>query len=96
MNGNEPTFRWDTHGITAFDFDYGANDSIVNINSRRGVRFNKFGLFGFDNVDGFTWKPKSISDINDNSLFYLTWDGLKLRPSGSIYKGSYSNDEGSQ
>jgi hypothetical protein len=86
MNNNEPTFRWDSHGITAYDFNNDVSDSrLSGINKSKGVRFDRFGLYGYSGIDGETWKPKSVSRKNDSvpnidsmSTFALTWEGLKV------------------
>jgi hypothetical protein len=83
MNGDEPTFRWDTHGITAYDFESSGGDSVItDINPYKGVRFDRFGLYGYSGINGETWKPTGINtgtnSIEDYSTFYLTWAGLKV------------------
>jgi hypothetical protein len=48
MNGDEPTFRWDSHGITAYSFKNDAsNVYLTDIDKRKGVRFDRFGLYGY-------------------------------------------------
>ena len=84
MNGDQPTFRWDTHGITAYDFDNSTSDVYLSgINKKKGVRFDRFGLYGYSGIDGETWKPTGIDSgddsIEDHSTFYLTWEGLKVK-----------------
>lgn len=88
MNANQPTFRWDTHGLTAYDFDNSTHDSrIAGWNPTKGVRFDRFGLYGYSGIDGETWHPTTISGksdigtIEDFSTFYLTWEGLKVKNS---------------
>ena len=97
MNGDEPTFRWDSHGITAYDFDNSASDVwLAGINKNKGVRFDRFGLYGYklpkDGVlTGENWKPTGIytgvNSIEEHSTFYLTWEGLKVKNSnGAILR----------
>lgn len=85
MNANQPTFRWDSHGLTAYDFDNSTNDiRLSGWNPTKGVRFDRFGLYGYTGIDGETWHPTTISGdstvgtIEDFSTFYLTWEGLKV------------------
>jgi hypothetical protein len=88
MNGDEPTFRWDSHGITAYDFDNSLSDTLVSgINKYKGVRFDRFGIYGYDlpehgEMSGENWYPTGINtgnnSIEDHANFYLTWDGLKV------------------
>jgi hypothetical protein len=54
MNGDEPYFRWDDHGITAYDFTETTKGYISNYNTKRGVRFDRFGIYGYDmQLEGF-------------------------------------------
>lgn len=85
MNGNQPTFRWDTHGITAYGFDNSSNDVILSgLDTQKGVRFDRFGIYGYTGIDGEKWHPTTISGaspvptIDEKSTFYLTWEGLKV------------------
>lgn len=84
MNYDEPVFRWDTFGISAYDaewMDTEAGSIVKNVNSKKFVRFDKYGIYGINevgNIDGASWKPGKIKDIDDNATFALTWDGLKV------------------
>jgi hypothetical protein len=84
MNYDEPVFRWDTFGISAYDAEWTdteAGSVISNVNSKKFVRFDKYGIYGINEVgsiDGANWKPGEIKDINDNATFALTWEGLKV------------------
>jgi hypothetical protein len=78
MNGEQPTFRWDSHGITAYAFDNEDSDIwISGMDKEKGVRFDRFGLYGYCGPNGEYWKPKNLSEIDQYSTFSLTWDGLK-------------------
>ena len=96
MNYDEPAFRWDAFGLTAFDAKWTNNEfgtSIEDINSRKFIRFDKFGLYGINNaqnIDGLSWYPgknapkddkdyKPEKDIDKNATFALTWEGLKVK-----------------
>jgi hypothetical protein len=58
MSGAEPTFRWDTYGLTAYDFTMPDNlGTIIDINPTIGVRFDRMGIYGFTGVDGSLWHP---------------------------------------
>jgi hypothetical protein len=101
MNGGEPTFRWDAYGLTAYYFKTGINQSYINgIDTCKGVRFDRLGIYGFDGKDGASWHPKAIeatvldedenqildSDcLKANASFYLTWDGLRIIPNNLKY-----------
>jgi hypothetical protein len=86
MNGNEPCFRWDAFGITAYSFESENNDGyITNLDTSRGVRFDRFGIYGYDGPDGATWHPGSVGAVLDDSLFALTWDGLFIKLGNATY-----------
>lgn len=88
MNGSEAYFRWDVYGITAYDFDNPLKPEYINgLNTSKGVRFDRFGIYGFEGIDGANWHPNCVADwdntpgadpIRAHSLFELTWDGLYL------------------
>ena len=97
MRGDEPYFRWDEYGITAYDFSNSLDERYINgLNTKRGVRFDRFGLYGYDMttgflvngeniIDGSLWHPKSLQEVTDNALFGLTWDGLFLKLGNAYY-----------
>jgi hypothetical protein len=90
MSGNEPAFRWDAYGISAYDAHWqklGDSTSVISgIDSKKFVRFDKYGIYGIDNaagIDGANWHPTgdhatAMQTIEDKSTFALTWKGLKV------------------
>lgn len=93
MNGEEPYFRWDALGLTSYAF----NDSIEGrgdqkINYRKGVRFDRFGIYGFNEKDGVNWHPTSGEEVRTNAQFALTWDGLWLNLGFAKYSECYVYD----
>lgn len=83
MSGDEPVFRWDAYGISAYDalWSGGEVPTISGINTRKFVRFDKNGIYGIDNspgVDGASWHPQNIGEIEQKATFALTWEGLKV------------------
>lgn len=73
-----PAFVWDKNGINAYMKD-GSNPIDYN----KVVRFSKFGLYGHIGTGTDIWNPQNISDVINNSVFSLTWKGLKINlPSG--------------
>jgi hypothetical protein len=81
MNYDEPVFRWDAYGLTAFDAKWKEVEGstlVDEVNPNKFVRFDKFGLYGIDksSVDGNIWRPRNTLEINDKAIFYLNWDGL--------------------
>jgi hypothetical protein len=66
MDNDEPAFRWDKHGITAF----AKNGSGICI-AHQFVRFDKYGVYGINlpSIDGTTWAPENESEITAKSTF---------------------------
>lgn len=90
MYGDEPTFRWDAFGITAYDF---ANNNPMLPILDTGVRFDRLGVYGFTGAPGdwhpdhvVTWEtstdthepPKAANGIREHSIFEVTKEGLYL------------------
>ena len=78
MNADEPLFKWDAHGISAFDTTVYEGD-VVGTDTDKFVRFDKHGLYGVDGRDGSTWHPEDQDQIMETANFALTWDGLKVQ-----------------
>ena len=84
MNVDEPVFRWDAFGLSAFDVDWTKTNIKGATNPYKFVRFDKHGIYGINTeagdsaIDGRTWKPTSIDEIDDYATFALTWEGLKV------------------
>jgi hypothetical protein len=96
MNGDHPTFRWDSKGITAYSFATEVNEETgietdSDYNYNKGVRFDRFGLYGYDG-QGQTWAPRDLEEIRQKSRFALTWDGLVFRMGGGQYDKYYGVD----
>lgn len=81
MDGTTPAFRWDTNGITAY---WNGKDSITPYDSpdfkmNRFVRFDKFGIYGYNGSDDDkNFVPLSEDEVRSNSIFSLTWSGLLI------------------
>ena len=93
MNGDSPTFRWDSFGLTAYDFIPIEGKYTTNINSDKGVRFDRFGLYGFNKTGGAGWHPASIKEVRDNSVFMATWDGFEFNKDGYAHLGNAGNGQ---
>ena len=91
MSGEEPVFRWDAYGISAYDATWTTANGISTIsgvNSKKFVRFDKNGIYGINNapgIDGQSWHPTGVGydnnpnkEIDANATFALTWEGLKV------------------
>ena len=84
MSGDEPVFRWDAFGISAYDALWTRGEgfsTISGVNTRKFVRFDKNGIYGINDypgVDGASWHPDNIEQIDNAATFALTWEGLKV------------------
>lgn len=86
MNGNDSTFMWDSTGLTAYYFEsQSGSNRTININPDKGVRFNRFGIYGTDKLKEITETLKEEEVVN-KSTFALTWDGLKVSGNNAIIK----------
>lgn len=97
MDGTTPAFRWDTNGISAYwsGKDYLTPESNPVLKMNRFVRFDKFGIYGYNNgndKDNTNFVPASEEEVRSNSMFSLTWSGLLIR---SIQKDGSNNVVGS-
>lgn len=85
MNSEEPAFRWDAFGLTAFDATW-FEGVASNTKYTKFVRMDKHGLYGMNGKDpnnavtpdGRTWHAEDAGDIDKYAAFALTWDGLKV------------------
>lgn len=86
MNCDEPCFRWDSFGLTAFNFT--SHQGVVvagSVEPMHFVRLDKFGLYGIDGTaNGLSWHPNSVDNILEKATFALTWDGLRIKKVGEI------------
>jgi hypothetical protein len=66
MSGNDPVFRWDAYGISAYDAYWNDADgvsAISNINTKKFIRFDKHGIYGINEaqgIDGANWHPANL------------------------------------
>lgn len=74
IDGNYPTFRWDTEGITAY------NHTESGANFGKFVRFDQYGVYGMNKaLDGANYVPANEQAIWDDGRFGLTWKGFFLK-----------------
>ena len=73
MDYNQPLFRWDSFGLSAYFNDWSEPDGniapvISNVDTKKFIRFDKYGIYGINHsgVDGLNWYPKWNQDINGN------------------------------
>ena len=75
MYGSEPTFRWDSLGLTAYSYDLDSSQHVTYIDPHSGVRFDRLGLYGFSGVDG-DWHPTDVVDWEiSNNQYTQKQDG---------------------
>ena len=89
MNGDFPSFRWDTNGINAYEFKQ-INNQPANFNYSKYVRFDQYGLYGINDISNFI--PSKEQDIWDNAHFALTWKGFMLKNNNGSVEISSTND----
>ena len=78
MNGEYPTFRWDSSGLSAYDFTL-VDGNLSSYNPNTYVRYDRFGLYGIKNGNNF--QPDSVDDVIEEADFSLTWKGFSLKTS---------------
>lgn len=92
MSGDEPAFRWDVNGISAYSYESYESDAgqvVSGMDTNRFVRFDRHGIYGIEGQNGQTWRPGGlnqdpIEDINSKANFALTWDGLKVTGNNDV------------
>lgn len=97
MSGDDPVFRWDAYGISAYSavwYNDGVLETISGVDSKKFVRFDKHGIYGIDEsagIDGQTWHPTGLGhnndpnkEIDEKATFALTWEGLKVVGSDNV------------
>ena len=60
MFGEEPTFRWDSYGLTAYNFNIIDYTPVIDL--YKGVSFDRLGIYGFtlSSGDGADWHPTDV------------------------------------
>ena len=89
FGGDSPTFKWDKFGLTAYWFDASQSQNgiaINNIDTKRGVRYDRYGIYGYNKPDQEVFTPTNLNEITTYSNFYLTWEGLGIRYNDSYVK----------
>ena len=88
-----PTFVLNKYGLTAYDWIYD-NLSQIQIKDSKGVRFDKFGIYGYNSNESKEFLPESkLQKLYGNPTleqsskyisehqdvnFYLGWSGLRI------------------
>ena len=76
MDGNNPSFRWDKAGLSAYGLDENGNKAY---DLKTYVRFDKYGLYGIKNDENYV--ANSLSDVRNKAFFGITWDGFFIKNS---------------
>lgn len=81
LDGAYPTFRWDSTGINAYYQILDNQGHIIGINLSKAVRFDQYGIYGIDGINGdaVAYKPEDEDDIWENAKFGMTWKGFFLK-----------------
>lgn len=79
LDGDNPSFRWDANGISAFGYN---EDGSFDLNTY--VRYDKYGIYGIQNGEDYI--ASSLEDIKDKANFGLTWDGFFIK---NRYRNGY-------
>jgi len=83
-DGKAPSFRWDSEGINAYyqKIETDPETSLIEVSTlfNKFVRFDKFGLYGYEGIEDFTpADEEAIWAANSGVKFGLTWKGFFLR-----------------
>jgi hypothetical protein len=83
-------------GITAYDFNTTGQDGIGKVNFSKGVRFDRFGIYGYDTNGSRNFISTNINSseeiLQNNSVtFGLTWEGLKVSNNGATIQIGCNN-----
>lgn len=82
MDGDNPSFRWDKNGISAYGLSDNDPDNPYDL--KTFVRFDRYGLYGIQNNPDFV--ATSLDEIQDNANFGVTWDGFFIK---NKYRNGY-------
>lgn len=92
LDGNNPSFRWDKNGISAYGFNENKasnTEELYDFNTY--VRLDKYGLYGMKNGENFV--VSSLEEIKEKASFGLTWDGFFIKNSYTNGYVSIDSDE---
>lgn len=79
-DGNNPTFRWDTYGMSAYATARDENNVLLGIDKNTFVRFDRFGIYGIKQGEAAEeFVPNSENEIKEAAKFGMTWSGFFLK-----------------
>lgn len=85
MAGAFPSFRWDSVGLSAYEFELDENGKTgKNFNFNKFIRFDQFGLYGINGYSNFNPIEPTNGLSGEDKIwkyadFALTWKGFQLR-----------------
>lgn len=81
LDGNYPTFRWDSTGINAYAQLKNGQGQLYGIDLSKAVRFDHYGVYGINGINGDAnaYVPASEDDIWDKATFGMTWKGFFIK-----------------
>lgn len=87
IDGENPSFRWDSSGITAFSLKNDREEDEGEYDYTKFVRFDKYGLYGIDGIDGLTgFNPTQLDEVKNEAVFGAVWDEFFVK---SKYEDGY-------
>ena len=85
MNNGVPSFRWDSSGLNAFQFQIDVNTGKpYGFNIAKFVRFDQYGIYGINGQSEFDPNVPENEKIGEdkiweNANYALTWKGFMLK-----------------
>ena len=83
LDGINPSFRWDSYGITAYKKNVSDNGILLGYTSNQFVRYDQYGIYGVKDITiqdaSGEYKPSSEDQIWNDASFGLTWKGFFLK-----------------
>lgn len=86
FDGNAPSFRWDSYGLTAYAY------SGSTVNFGKFVRHDRYGFYGYNGNGDF--RPANENAIWSNAKFGMTWKGFFLKGGASNSTHFQISDDG--
>lgn len=89
-NKDNPSFRWDQYGISAYKRD--TENNVYDLNTY--VRFDQYGLYGISS-DRQGFVATNLEDVKNKASFAVTWDGFFIKnsyPGGGQVSLTSDND----
>ena len=80
QDGNAPSFRWDSNGLSAYKKkEETDSEDVPDYDLKTYVRFDQYGLYGVKGVSHEDYVMTGIDDIEDKANFGITWHGFFIR-----------------